>query len=51
MYNHLEDNFHLSNKKALYYNMKYYCEAINENVFDYIPVTFHIQNGKEDKTY
>ena len=42
MYNHLEDNFHLSNKKALFYNMKYYCEASNENVFDYIPVTFHI---------
>ena len=27
MHNHLEGNFNLSNKKALYYNLKYYCEA------------------------
>jgi len=31
MHNHLEDNFHLNNKKALYYNLKYYCEAINDD--------------------
>jgi tubulin--tyrosine ligase len=27
-YNHMENNFHLSNKKALYYNMKIYYESI-----------------------
>ena len=27
-YNHMENNFHLSNKKAIYYNMKIYYEAI-----------------------
>jgi hypothetical protein len=27
-YNHQENNFHLSNKKALYYNMKIYYESI-----------------------
>ena len=26
--NHLENNYHLSNKKAIYYNMKVYYEAI-----------------------
>lgn len=26
-YNHMENNFHLSNKKALYYNMKIYYES------------------------
>ena len=27
--NHMENNYHLSNKKALYYNMKVYYESIN----------------------
>lgn len=27
-YSHMENNFHLSNKKALYYNMKIYYESI-----------------------
>jgi len=27
--NHMESNFHLSNKKALYYNMKVYYECQN----------------------
>jgi hypothetical protein len=27
-YNHMENNFHLSNKKALYYNMKIYYESV-----------------------
>jgi len=26
-YNHMENNFHLSNKKALYYNMKIYYDS------------------------
>ena len=51
MHNHLENHFHLSNKKALYYNMKFYFDAINDNVFDYLPLTFHIQEGLEDKEY
>ena len=28
MYNKIEDNFHLNNKKALYINMKNYYEAL-----------------------
>jgi hypothetical protein len=43
-HNHLEFNWNLSNKKALYYNMKIYYEALKENPFDYIPVTFHVKN-------
>lgn len=27
-YSHMENNFHLSNKKAIYYNMKIYYESI-----------------------
>ena len=36
---------HLSNKKALFYNIKNYCDNNNKNVFDYMPLTFHIKNG------
>jgi hypothetical protein len=51
MHNHLGNNFHLANKKALFYNMKNYYEMINENVFEYLPLTFHVQNGTEDKEF
>ena len=47
-HNHLENNFHLSNKKALFYNMKLYYEAIKLNPFDFIPLTFHVQDGSQD---
>lgn len=50
-HNHLDKNIHLCNKKALFYNIKNYCQNINENPFDYIPITFHIQDGLEDKEY
>lgn len=42
MHNHLEDNWHLSNKKALFYNMREYYEAIKLDYTNYMPVTFHI---------
>lgn len=42
MCNHLENNFHLGNKKALFYNLRLYCENTNLNVFDIVPITFHI---------
>ena len=45
----MEQNFHLSNKKALFYNLKYYSTYTNNKVFDYIPVTFHIENNLQDK--
>lgn len=50
-YNHLECNYHLSNKKALFYNMKQFCEWKGENVFEYLPLTFHIQEGLSDPEY
>jgi len=42
---------HLANKKALFYNIKNHCENINENPFDYIPLTFHIKDGVNDKEF
>ena len=43
MYNKIEHNFHLSNKKALFYNLKSYYDALGEDVFNIIPVTFHLK--------
>jgi hypothetical protein len=33
IYNRLEDNFHLSNKKALFFNMTQYYKALKEDPF------------------
>lgn len=49
--NHLEGHIHLSNKKALYYNMKTYYECMGENPFDFIPLTYHIQEGSVDPQF
>lgn len=42
MHNHLENNWNLSNKKALFYNMRAYYEAIHKDYSNYLPLTFHI---------
>jgi len=49
--NKIEDNYHLCNKKALFFNMKNYYEAIGEDPFDSLPVTFHIKQGLEDPNF
>lgn len=50
VYNRLEFNQHLNNKKALFINMRnfynYCCE--NEDVFNTLPLTFHIKEGTSD---
>jgi len=51
MCNHLEGNFHLANKKGMYYNLKYYYEAIGKDPFNVMPLTFHIKEGINDKEY
>lgn len=49
--NHLENHIHLSNKKALYYNMKTYFECLGEDPFNFIPLTYHIQEGSSDPQF
>ena len=53
IYNRLEFNQHLNNKKALFINMRNYytycCE--NEDVFNTLPLTFHIKTGQDDPEY
>ncbi len=51
MCNHVEGNVHLGNKKAMYYNMRIYYEAMGKDPFEALPLTFHIKEGKADKEY
>lgn len=51
LYNKIEDNFHLNNKKALYLNMKNYYEAMDEDVFANLPLTFHVKAGLNDPEF
>ncbi len=51
MHNHFTNNFLIGNKKALFQTMTEYYSSIHQEVFDYLPLTFHIKNGLEDDQY
>ena len=51
LYNKIEDNFHMNNKKALYLNLKNYYEALDQDVFNVVPLTFHVKNGLADPEF
>ena len=51
IYNRLERNYQLTSKKRLYLNMRDYCSQQDKSVFDYLPLTFHIENGCKDPEY
>jgi hypothetical protein len=51
IHNHLECNYFIGNKKALFYNLRQYYTLLNKNVFDYLPLTFHIKKGVDDREY
>jgi hypothetical protein len=46
--NKLEFNFNLSDKKFLYRNMKQFYFEQGEDVFEYLPLTFHIDNQSSE---
>lgn len=48
MQNKLQHNQHLSDKKYLYKNMKEYYTNKSKDVFDKLPLTFHIDTGSLD---
>lgn len=48
MHNKIEYNQHLSNKKGLFKCLKNYYAAVSKNVFDYVPLTFHVVKGEND---
>lgn len=49
--NHLINNYLIGNKKALFNTMTNYYTSKGEDVFIYLPLTFHIKNGLEDETW
>jgi len=49
--NHQENNFHMCNKKAIYYNMKIFYESMGQNPFDTLPLTYHIKEGETDREF
>ena len=51
VHNKLEHNYHLSNKKALFYNLVNYYKALNKDPFDVTPLTFHIKTGEYDPEF
>ena len=48
MYAKMEANHHLSNKFALFYNMRYYYKSIGRDPFEVLPLTFHVSKGTYD---
>lgn len=50
-YSKMENNYHLSNKKAIYYNMKVYYEAIGKEYHQNLPLTYHIKEGLNDPQF
>lgn len=52
VYNRLEFNQHLNNKKALFINMRnYYNYCCEGDVFNTLPLTFHIKDGVSDPNW
>lgn len=43
LHNHFEFNWNITNKKALYYNLKRFYLATKQDPFEFIPLTFHVQ--------
>ena len=50
MYNRLENNYHLTNKKALFLNLRQYYEVLGQDYSDVLPRTFHIK-ALDDQEY
>ncbi|CAK71274.1 unnamed protein product (macronuclear) [Paramecium tetraurelia] len=50
IHNHIERNYHLGNKKAMFHNMKKFYELTKQDLFQHLPVTFHV-SGVKDKSY
>jgi hypothetical protein len=48
IYNRLEDNYHLANKKALFMNIDNYYRVLGYDPFNVaIPLTFHIKSQND----
>lgn len=41
----------MSNKKAMFLNIRIFYEAIGKDVFNAVPMTFHVKEGLEDAEF
>lgn len=51
LYNRIERNYQLTSKKRLFLNLQAYFQAHGEDVFSAVPLTFLIQQGKNDPEF
>lgn len=51
MYGKVSQNYHLTNKKNLFINMKRYYLAIGKDPNDFIPMTFLITGGAGGESF
>ena len=51
IYNKIEDNYNLSNKKNLFLNMKEYYKGLGENMHSNIPLTFLVSSNITDPNF
>jgi hypothetical protein len=51
IYNKLEANHHISNKKDLYLNLAAFYKYSDEKAIDNIPLTFLVYGGENDKSF
>ena len=51
LYAKIEANYHLSNKKALFWNMTNYYQRSHKDPFESLPLTFHVENGLSDHEF
>jgi len=51
LYNKLEQNKQLTNKKGMFVNMRTYYDAIGEDPFKVLPLTFHTKKGLKDPEF
>ena len=51
IHNHFLHNYHMGNKKALFYNLNQYYTLLKKDVFKIIPLTFHIKHGLSDPEF
>jgi hypothetical protein len=47
----MEANYHLSNKKSLFWNMTNYYKKLGQDPFERLPLTFHVENGLNDPEF
>jgi tubulin monoglycylase TTLL3/8 len=51
LHNHVEQNYFIGNKKSLFYHMKRYYQLRKLDVFQVLPLTFHVTKGLEDSQF